>query len=368
MLAARLAARQERLAVDVRKHGSGEDMGNVLSRARGLLLGGVERVVANVPGAQLAREALVGSVGSWLYRRPTLSWLSEPALARQLPSAHRLFARYCAAQRGDPIGAETFLRVLIALSRLRRRDSGIAPLCLSETKVFLDLWDPRFLRVPTELADARGVLRNFLRPGDTFVDVGANHGSFSIAASSLVGRDGLVIALEPQPRLAGLVQRSLACGPASFEVHQVACGDRNGAVDLHIPRATSGAAGVFGAYSAAPVHRTVTVPMRRLDDLLDGRALTGRTFVKLDVEGSEMAVLRGAERILRGTTPAVLLEINARAMRAAGTPPEGLRQLLLDLGYDRFATPREPCCERPLADAALDATEGDVIVLPKRGT
>jgi FkbM family methyltransferase len=326
--------------------------------------GRLRRVVAGMPGAQRAREALVGSVGSWLYRRSTLSWLFDPELARQLPPSYRVFARYCAAQRWDPVGAETILRSLIALSRVRRRTDGVVPFHVSEWTVFLDLRDPRFLRVPNELTDAHLVLRRWLRPGDTFIDVGANHGSFSIAAAALVGCDGQIIAFEPQPGLAALVQRSLACRPGKFEVHPVACGDRSGTVQLHVPRATSGAAGVFEAYSAVPVHRTMTVPVRRLDDLLDARPLGGRSFVKLDVEGSEAAALRGAERLLRSAKPAILLELNDRAMRAAGMTLEALRQLLLDAGYDRFARPGEPRSARPLVGARLDPAQGDVVVLP----
>jgi hypothetical protein len=124
---------------------------------------------------------------------------------------------------------------------------------------------------------------------------------------------------------------------------------------------------VFAAYSAAPVHRTTTVPLRRLDDLLHPRSCTERVFVKLDVEGSELALLRGAARLLREASPALLVEINPRAMSAAGTSPEALRRLLLDAGYDRLAIPSGPRQRLPLADVPFDATQGDVVVLHERG-
>lgn len=144
--------------------------------------GRLRRLVAFVPGARVAREVLVGSVGSWLYHGSTLAWLSDPGLVRQLPRSYRVFARYCAAQGVDPIGAELLLRGVIALSRLQREVSGTVALRVAEMTICLDLRDPRFLRVPGELIDARAVLRCWLRPGDTFVDAGANHGSFSVAA------------------------------------------------------------------------------------------------------------------------------------------------------------------------------------------
>jgi FkbM family methyltransferase len=317
--------------------------------------------IAEIPCARLLYEGFCESPGSWLYRRPTLDWLSDPALVRQLPRPYRFFASYCAAQRRDPIGAEILLRGIIAFGMRFADDDGIVPLQIGTTKVFLDLKDPRFLRVPTELAGVGRVLGHFLQPGDAFIDVGANHGTFSIVASGLVGNKGLVIAIEPQPRLAGLLRQSLAQGPARFEVHQIACGDRSEEVEFYIPRATSGSAGRFGRFSAVSRHRTIKVAMRPLDDIVDWRQLPGRTFIKLDIEGSELAFLLGARQMIRATAPALLMEMNPAAMRAADTSKTKLVNALIELDYDRFVTPQELERQRPLTDQIDDA---DLILLP----
>jgi len=321
----------------------------------------LRQIIAALPGARLLLEGLFETPGSWLYRRSTLLWLSDPALVRQLPRPYRFFARYCAAQGYEPIGAELLLRGIIALRRHFGTDDGVIRLQVGERAVFLDLQDPRFLRVPTELTGLPDVLRHFLRPGDTFIDVGANHGTFSTVAAGLVGREGLVVSIEPQPRLARLIRQSLEHGSARFEVHQVACGDRSEEVAFYIPFATSGSAGLFGRFSAISHHRTITVAMRRMDDLIDWRRLPGRAFIKLDVEGSELAVLLGARQLLRAVTPAMLIEMNPAAMRAAGTSKTTLVKTLIDLGYDRFVTPPELGRQRPLTDEIID---GDLIVLP----
>src|SRR5208283_1059899 len=112
-------------------------------------------------------------------------WLSDRDLARQLPRPYRWFARYCAAHRGDPLGAEFLLRGIIALSSSLANERTI-PLRIGATTVFLDLHDPRFLRIPSELNGLPQVLRHFIGPGDAFIDVGANHGTFSLVASGLV--------------------------------------------------------------------------------------------------------------------------------------------------------------------------------------
>ena len=146
--------------------------------------------IADIPGARLLYESFRESPGSWLYQRPTVDWLSDPALASQLPRSYRFFARYCAAQRRDPIGAEMLLHGIMALSRGFADGHQIIPLQIGAMTVFLDPQDPRFLRVPTELVGLPNVLRHFLQPGDSFVDIGANHGTFSIVASGLVGSRG----------------------------------------------------------------------------------------------------------------------------------------------------------------------------------
>ena len=83
---------------------------------------------------------------------------------------------------------------------------------LSGYQVFLATLDMRLFQVVNELAtqdtDTR-VLSSLLSEGDTFLDVGANHGSFAIVASKLVGANGFVVAVEPQPRLAKALGKSL---------------------------------------------------------------------------------------------------------------------------------------------------------------
>ena len=205
--------------------------------------------------------------------------------------------------------------------------------------IYLRLTDPRSLVVPLELERSEQIreLASALAPGDTFVDVGANHGSFSVAAARLVGPEGLVVSFEPQPALAPLVRRSLReLGSAPFVVHELACSDHDGEADFFIPRATSGAAGLLSDISARSPGETVRVQVRRFDEAVDWRAFPGDLLVKLDVEGSEAAFLRGAARALSARRPRILMEVNPGAIEAAGRGPgSSLRQTLLELGYTR---------------------------------
>jgi len=313
--------------------------------------------MAAAPGAGTLREIVSRTPGSWLYHRPVLSWLSEAQLRAQLPRAYRWFALYCAMQSGDPVGAEPLLRLLIRHRERKGLDDRVPLRCEGST-VVLDLHDPRFLRVPGELRGLSALMTHYLGAGDSFLDIGANHGAYAVAAAALLGSTGFVLAVEPQARLAHVVEQSLRAGPTPFEVHPVACGDAAREVELHVPLATSGSAGLFAAYSASAAHRTARVPMRPLDDIVDPDRLRGRVFMKLDVEGSEISVLRGARRTIAATRPAILCEVNAEALAAAGASTDDLIATLRTLGYDRFATRERPGVERPL-DGAI--CERDII-------
>ena len=319
----------------------------------------LRRALRRVPGLVWLAEFFWNTPGSWLYRRPTSAWLGDEALVSQLPRAYRMFARYCSAQRGNPVGAEPLLRFIIWVRRVARAQSALR-LDLQGRPVFVDLSDPRFLAVPRELsAGLPRILKAFLRPGDTFVDVGANHGSFAVTAAQLVGPDGLVVAIEPQARLADLVRRSLELSGARFAVHNVACGDSTGTARLYVPRASSGLGGLHPAFSGLGRHHTASVHLARLDDLLQPDRLPGRVFVKLDVEGSEARCLAGARNFLASAKPAILMEINPEALEAAGSAPAALAALLGELGYDRYLggadLDREYPLDAPLADSNIIA-------------
>lgn len=252
------------------------------------------------------------------------------------------------------------LRFIIWLRRLARIES-ISRLEIQGVPLFVNLSDPRFLAIPRELsAGLPRILKHFLRPGDTFVDVGSNHGTFAITAAQLVAPGGLVIAIEPQARLADLIRRSLGLQSTRFVVHNAACGESTGTARLYVPRATSGSSGLHPAFSAVSRHEIVTVPVARLDDLLQSERLPGRVFVKIDIEGSEVDCLAGARDFLSTSKPSILIEINERALAAAGSSTMALTDALRGAGYDRYLGGRDLDLEHALSAPITDA---NIIVL-----
>jgi FkbM family methyltransferase len=319
-----------------------------------------QRVLRFAPGLRFLAECVYRSPGSWLFRGENLAWLRDDALVSQLPFAYRLFARYCRAFGRNPPGAELFLRTIIRRQR-HRNETAVLPLKIHGLTVCLDLCDPRFLAVPNEIAKGLPrLLSRFLRPGDTFLDIGANHGTFAVTASQIVGPAGRVIAIEPQEPLARLVRQSLASGDAPFAVHNVACGHQPGTAELYVPEASSGAAGLHKSYSASTLHRAATVNVVRLDDLLAPETLPGNVFVKIDIEGNESNCLRGASQFLAAHRPPILIELNPRALQAAGTSVRELLAILREHGYSRCLSGRELNVESPLTP---DIADGNILAL-----
>jgi len=322
----------------------------------------IRRFLKRVPGVSWLASCFLEGPGSWLFRKTTSGWLGDPALSAQLPPSYRAFARFCSAQPGNPLGAEILLRFLIWFRRQRGSESACR-LEIQGKSIFVDLSDPRFLAIPRELTTGLPrILKTLLRPGDTFIDVGSNHGTFAVTAAQIVGPSGQVIAIEPQSRLASLVRRSLALYDAPAVVHRVACGRAPGTVTLYIPTATSGSGGLHADYSATSPHRTETVPLVRLDDLLSNLRLPGRVLVKLDVEGSEGGFLAGAPNFLASAKPAILMEINPTALAAAGSSPAAITAALRESGYDRFLGGSNFDLEQPLTSPTLYS---NILVLHK---
>ena len=144
-------------------------------------------------------------------------------------------------------------------------------------------------------------LARLVDPGDTAIDAGANVGYMSLLASVAAGPAGRVISFEPHPELFNILQRNVAATAgrfriASIELHNVALGDSPGTAELVLPEDFSANDGV-SQIASSPIFgvRSIPVSVVALDDML-GDSFAG--VLKLDVEGFEIHVLRGAMRAL----------------------------------------------------------------------
>lgn len=181
--------------------------------------------------------------------------------------------------------------------------------------------------------DETWLLRKILRPGDIFLDVGANVGYFSLLAASIVGEQGRVIAVEAVPPTAELLQRNIDLnGFRNVEVHNCAASDTPG--QLNIGRPSHGS----GQSSLRLRGDSVTqweVQAQRLDDLI-GQELPLR-FVKMDIEGAECLALKGAANMLsRADAPMVICEVTDSYLRELGSSALELLKLMEGYGFTKM--------------------------------
>lgn len=208
-------------------------------------------------------------------------------------------------------------------------------------------------------AEEQGLLRwaqEHVRPGSVVWDVGANVGVFAFAAAARAGARGRVLAVEADPFLAGLLRRTASRSPpgvAPVSVLEAAACDRQGAVAFHVAangRASSHLAGA-GQSTAGGAREVRQVAGVTLDSLR--RDHGAPALVKIDVEGAEDAVLRGARELLSVERPVLLCEVSD-ATRG------NVSRQLRDLGY-RLYDAEAPPSER----GALQEAPWNTLALPQ---
>lgn len=188
----------------------------------------------------------------------------------------------------------------------------------------------------------RRVLLGTVETGDRVLDVGAHVGRHALLLSHRVGPDGRVTAFEPATNTADRLRRHLAHHGRhrNVRVVQAALAEQDGVATLHRPGDDHGHASLephrHGAWNRGePIHRE-TVPVTTLD-LWATAAHPGVVhFVKMDVEGAELATLRGGVGLITTHRPLLYLEVYADWTRSFGYRPADLVHFLAGLGYDRW--------------------------------
>ena len=171
-----------------------------------------------------------------------------------------------------------------------------------------------------------------VKDGMIAIDIGACEGNYSILMAKLMHDKGRVIAVEPDPENSRLLGNNIRLNEfKSIEMHQFALLDRQGTATFY-------AAGSMGSLvSRSPWYaqfqlKPITVPVYKLDDILNDLDIRHVDIIKIDVEGSEISVLRGAESTLRNNCLHLLMDVdvesNAERME--------LYQLLASFGYEMY--------------------------------
>jgi len=203
-------------------------------------------------------------------------------------------------------------------------------------------------------AHDKSLLRNaadLIKPGAVVWDVGANQGVFALAAAGLAGADGYVYAFEPDMFLVSLLRRSARLNPALAPVEVIPCAvsDAVGLARLRIAERARSANSLEGAEASSQmggVRESQTVMTVSLDWCL-AQGCKPPAVVKIDVEGSEVNVLRGARELLGKVRPAILIEV--RAENAAE-----ITAILREAGYTLYDSEAQAGSRVPLTKPAYN--------------
>lgn len=213
----------------------------------------------------------------------------------------------------------------------------------------------------------RKLLTHLVKPGMTFVDIGANIGYFTVLGGLLTGSTGHVIAFEPEPSnfalLADNVRRN---GLHHVELLQAACAATDGESFLRVNPTESGWHRLEESAQADSNH--VAVRIVRPDAVLATQGLVP-DVIKIDVEGHEASALAGMSGVL-GTNPdlAVVIEHAPGQAASAGHAPMAALELLWDAGLshtyliDEHSGRVDPVSPTKLTGASLTSRSENLLV------
>lgn len=258
---------------------------------------------------------------------------------------------------GIKLYRKTFKRlrpVHVALHRLMH--SGVIPV-LERMKGFRTMPDDPFwfrLELLTDRHERETVaqVEKLVRPGMTVLDIGAHIGYYALRCARLAGQNGRVIAFEPHPRTFQTLSANLRAYPTVTPL-QIAVAEAEGSAELYdylmmsasgslhydealrdLQRAQVGEADIAPRISSDFAAETFTVRTRPIDAVLAELGVSRVDVIKMDIEGAEMAALRGMQTIIANSPGlALVMEYNPQALRAFGFQPEQALAEVMAMGF-----------------------------------
>jgi FkbM family methyltransferase len=260
----------------------------------------------------------------------------KAAEATRCRSLHRLNGLLPSKEhRGDQALSIALGRIATGYLRRRVLRRSHVRVRLAGRDLFFDL----DLRTPTGLHiyrhgwwdSAADAVDRLVPEGGVVIDGGANVGCFTLAAAAVVGRSGVVHAVEASPGTAELLRRTVAANPGyEIHVHEAALAESEGELEFTTFEAGSGASSLSRLEGGAVVRvRSTTLDVLTAD-------LPRVDLVKLDLEGAELRALKGASRLLSTVRPSLIVELEPTHLERLGDSVQELEGLIRDADYEAF--------------------------------
>jgi FkbM family methyltransferase len=184
----------------------------------------------------------------------------------------------------------------------------------------------------------RRFVESVLRPGMTVLDIGAHHGLYTLLASRKVGLQGRVVAFEPSPRERKYLLKHLQLNRCkNVEVEGVALGREAGQGELFVVEGIETGCNCLRPPNVGEPTTKIGVEIRTLDASLARLGIQQVDFIKIDVEGAELEVFHGAEKLFEHRPrPTILAEVQDIRTMAWGYFSKEIVSFLTQRGYGCF--------------------------------
>ena len=193
-------------------------------------------------------------------------------------------------------------------------------------------------------------LRRMLPPTSLIVDIGSNFGYYAVYLAHHLGPQARAIAFEPMPRNFGRLVHNIGLNGLNDRVKPLRVGLSRvpGWAQMGMREGNSGSAQIQGEAGTG-----IAIELDALDRIWDQVAGHDARcdFVKLDVEGHEVAALSGARNVIERHRPVILLEVDPPRLAECGSSPRELQASLDDFGYRYFVADRKRLTRTTIADS-----------------
>jgi len=265
---------------------------------------------------------------------------ASPRLTRWLIPLVRAYIRYVPLAAGKRSVWERLVNPYLAWEPHRfvartvfgSEIAGDAQDILTQYVYYFGVWEPHITRW----------VRRRLRQGDTFIDVGANIGYYTLLASRCVGPAGRVVAIEASPTIFRALQDNLARNRVrNVRAVNVAASDRRGVVRLFLGPVTNRGLTTMLPEEAAKYacEFECEVQAGPLAAILGSEEVRRARLIKIDVEGAEWPVVEGLAPLLEATRPdlEVLMELSPERLAHQGKEPEDVLRVFGQAGFRAYS-------------------------------
>lgn len=154
------------------------------------------------------------------------------------------------------------------------------------------------------------VIKKDVKEDSVFYDIGANVGFFSLLTSQIV-KQGKIISFEPFPENLPYLEKHLVMNDIeNVEVHELALSDSKGTTNFYIYN--KGHGNITG--KIYDIKETITVPKDTIDNLVENNYIPAPSFIKMDVDGGEYLILKGAKRTIEKYKPIFVIETHSQEL------------------------------------------------------